>query len=267
MGKRKDETNSIEYKFFKFKDEMLNMLDEGSDLTTIYKKYEVNNRFQPVLNNLFRENYGFSLKEYRQSYLRKKKEAKKKVIEDRNDKEFKFRSALKDVILAVMDGDSINQTLIEHRIFSYERKEFVNLVKDTFGYELIDIKRNPALLNREEVVKVCDEIKDSLTPFSKSSDKCESPNDEVKVAKARLQYIVNKWERIREQQSALIQEAELLINKYGLEIPAHQVYKPDQFEWGESEPDLKRALHGYSEANRITILDEAAMSRKKHRQN
>ena len=163
--------NSIEERvkeMLTHKDEMLDMLDKGSLVRDVYKRYNINNQYQPQFNAAFKEQYGFTLKSYRQNILRQISAASKT---DKRRKEDKYSKCISDVVLAIMDGANINDTLYSLKIFTPDRVKFEQFVKDIFGYDLMQIKQNPDALDKEYVraigtqlkagVEVTDEVKES----------------------------------------------------------------------------------------------------------
>lgn len=58
-------------RLLKYKDDMIDMIYSGSSISDIYKKYNINNQYQPIFNKIFAENNnGLSLRDVKEQYIK-----------------------------------------------------------------------------------------------------------------------------------------------------------------------------------------------------
>lgn len=158
MSKPKKIENDWEVKLKKYRSEMESMLDAGATVGSVFKEYKINSRFQKDFNARYKEEYGYTLLDYKRRIrgkeIKKQKELAQ-VKKKRQDQQPDIKECLADIVLSVViDGNNINDTLFKYKVYN-QRQDINEVVQLLFDHTLLELKQNPSLVNADYVREMC----------------------------------------------------------------------------------------------------------------
>lgn len=158
MSKPKKIENDWEVKLKKYRSEMESMLDAGATVGSVFKEYKINSRFQKDFNARYKEEYGYTLLDYKRRIrgkeIKKQKELAQ-VKKKRQDQQPDIKECLADIVLSVViDGNNINDTLFKYKVYN-QRQDINEVVQLLFDHTLLELKQNPSFVNADYVREMC----------------------------------------------------------------------------------------------------------------
>lgn len=158
MSKPKKIENDWEVKLKKYRSEMESMLDAGATVGSVFKEYKINSRFQKDFNARYKEEYGYTLLDYKRRIrgkeIKKQKELAQ-VKKKRQDQQPDIKEYLADIVLSVViDGNNINDTLFKYKVYN-QRQDINEVVQLLFDHTLLELKQNPSFVNADYVREMC----------------------------------------------------------------------------------------------------------------
>ena len=158
MSKPKKIENDWEVKLKKYRSEMESMLDAGATVGSVFKEYKINSRFQKDFNARYKEEYGYTLLDYKRRIRGKELEKQKELAQikkKRQDQQPDIKECLADIVLSVViDGKNINETLFEYRAYN-QRQDINDAIQLLFDHTLLELKQDPSLVNADYVREMC----------------------------------------------------------------------------------------------------------------
>ena len=158
MSKPKKIENDWEVKLKKYRSEMESMLDAGATVGRVFQEFKINSRFQKDFNARYKEEFGYTLLDYKRRIRGKELEKQRELAQikkKRQDQQPDIKECLADIVLSiVIDGNNINDTLFKYRVYN-QRQDINDVVQLLFDHTLLELKQEPSLVNVDYVREMC----------------------------------------------------------------------------------------------------------------
>ena len=97
MSKPKKIENDWEVKLKKYRSEMESMLDAGATVGSVFKEYKINSRFQKDFNARYKEEYGYTLLDYKRRIRGKEIKKQKELAQVKKKRQDQQKKAAGDL--------------------------------------------------------------------------------------------------------------------------------------------------------------------------
>lgn len=158
MSKPKKIENDWEVKLKKYRSEMESMLDAGATVGRVFQEFKINSRFQKDFNARYKEEFGYTLLDYKRRIRGKELEKQRELAQikkKRQDQQPDIKECLADIVLSiVIDGNNINDTLFKYKVYN-QRQDINDVVQLLFDHTLLELKQEPSLVNVDYVREMC----------------------------------------------------------------------------------------------------------------
>ena len=158
MSKPKKIENDWEVKLKKYRSEMESMLDAGATVGRVFQEFKINSRFQKDFNARYKEEFGYTLLDYKRRIRGKELEKQRELAQikkKRQDQQPGIKECLADIVLSiVIDGNNINDTLFKYKVYN-QRQDINDVVQLLFDHTLLELKQEPSLVNVDYVREMC----------------------------------------------------------------------------------------------------------------
>ena len=158
MSKPKKIENDWEVKLKKYRSEMESMLDAGATVGRVFQEFKINSRFQKDFNARYKEEFGYTLLDYKRRIRGKELEKQRELAQikkKRQDQQPDIKECLADIVLSiVIYGNNINDTLFKYKVYN-QRQDINDVVQLLFDHTLLELKQEPSLVNVDYVREMC----------------------------------------------------------------------------------------------------------------